>query len=275
MRPCLRWPWPISTCSKPAASWPAPWTPLPRSRELERRVNSLGAGLAPQIEVERVRATREDFEQQAASANQDWRFNSAALTRVLRLDPAAVAVPLEPPHLQVTLIPPKATVDELIPVALTNRPELESQQAVVQATLVRLRQERMRPLIPSLVLQSNAVPNDNLGAGVYGSGSNSLNSWSGRSDWNAQVVWELKNLGFGNRGLVTQRLGQQRQELAGAVPYSGSRRGGGHASARPGQGRGHAGDPSRGRAEGGHLVLRRQPERTESRQSGPGNCSNW
>jgi outer membrane protein TolC len=40
-----------------------------------------------------------------------------------------------------------------------------------------------------------------------------LNSWSGRSDWDVQVVWEFKNLGFGNRGLVTQRLGEQRQAL--------------------------------------------------------------
>jgi outer membrane protein TolC len=122
-------------------------------------------------------------------------------------------VPLEPPHLQVTLISPKESVDALIPVGLTNRPELESQQAVVQATLARLSQERMRPLIPSLVLQSNSVPDNRLGGGVYGTGTTSLNSWTGRSDWNAQVVWEFKNLGFGNRGLVTQRLGEQRQAL--------------------------------------------------------------
>src|SRR2546428_1890777 len=37
--------------------------------------------------------------------------------------------------------------------------------------------------------------------------------WSGRSDWDAEVVWEFKNLGFGNRGLVTQRRGEQRQAL--------------------------------------------------------------
>ena len=91
-------------------------------------------------------------------ARQDWRFSSANLTRVLRLDPAAVVVPLEPPHLQVTVISPKEPLDPLIVVGLTNRPELASQQAVVQATLIRLRQERMRPLIPSLVLQSNATP---------------------------------------------------------------------------------------------------------------------
>src|SRR2546428_11872232 len=35
--------------------------------------------------------------------------------------------------------------------------------------------------------------------------------WSGRSDWDAEVVWQFKNLGFGNRGLVTQRRGEQWQ----------------------------------------------------------------
>jgi hypothetical protein len=132
---------------------------------------------------------------------------------VLRLDPGAVVVPLEPPHLQVTLVSPKESVDALIPVGLTNRPELATQQAVVQATLVRLRQERLRPLLPSLVLQSSATPTGFLGAGVYGTGTRSLNHWSGRSDWDAEVVWQFKNLGFGNRGLVTQRRGEQWQAL--------------------------------------------------------------
>jgi outer membrane protein TolC len=184
-----------------------------RARDLARRVGALGRGLAPQIEVERVNTLLFDLEQQAASFRQDWRTSSAELTRNLRLDPAAVAVPLEPPHLQVTLISPKEAVDALIPVGLTNRPELATQQAVVQATLVRLRQERMRPLIPSLVLSSNATPTGFLGAGVYGEGSNRLNLWSGRSDWDAEVVWEFRNLGFGNRGLVTQRRGEQWQAL--------------------------------------------------------------
>ncbi len=186
---------------------------IARARDLSRRVGALGRGLAPAIEVERVQATLEDLEQQAANFRQDWRFTSATLTRVLRLDPGAIVAPLEPPHLQVTLISPKETVDALIPIGLTNRPELASQQAVVQATLTRLRQERMRPFIPSLVLQSNASPTGYLGAGAYGTGSSSLNGWSGRSDWDAEVVWQFKNLGFGNRGLVTQRQGEQRQAM--------------------------------------------------------------
>ncbi|MDB5310904.1 MAG: hypothetical protein JWO38_5106 [Gemmataceae bacterium] len=184
-----------------------------KGRDLSRRITALGRGLAAPIEIERVRATLADLEQQAATFRQDWRFNSATLTRVLRLDPAAVVVPLEPPHLQVTLISPKESVDALIPVGLTNRPELASQQAVVQVTLTRLRQERMRPFIPSLVLQSNATPNELLGAGVFGTGSTSLNAWAGRSGWDAAAVWQFKNLGLGNRGLVTERRGEQRQAL--------------------------------------------------------------
>jgi hypothetical protein len=40
-----------------------------------------------------------------------------------------------------------------------------------------------------------------------------LNSWNGRSDWDAEVVWQFKNLGLGNRGLVAQRRGEHREAL--------------------------------------------------------------
>ena len=99
----------------------------------------------------------------------------------------------------------------MIPVGLTNRPELAAQQAVVQATLIRLKQEQMRPLIPSLVLESNSDPDQALGVGAYGVGTGGPTSWTGRSDWNAEVVWEIRNLGFGNCGLIAQRRGEQRQ----------------------------------------------------------------
>jgi hypothetical protein len=68
----------------------------------------------------------------------DGLTSSATLTRVLRLDPTAVVLPLEPPHLHGAPTSPKEPVDALIPVGLTSRPELATQQAVGQATLVRL-----------------------------------------------------------------------------------------------------------------------------------------
>src|SRR5207237_3487655 len=87
------------------------------------------------------------------TAREHWRVASADLVRVLRLDPSALVEPLEPPHLRLTLVALNQPVDDLIPVALTNRPELATQQALIQATLLRLRQERLRPLIPSVLLR--------------------------------------------------------------------------------------------------------------------------
>ena len=60
---------------------------------------------------------------------------SANLTQVLRLDPRAVVEPLEHDHAQITLIDPGRPLDDLMPVALTNRPELASHQALVQAAV--------------------------------------------------------------------------------------------------------------------------------------------
>jgi outer membrane protein TolC len=185
-----------------------------KGRDLLRQVQGLTQGLAAPIEVQRVQTTLASLEELAATARQDWEINSANLTRVLRLNPAAVIVPLEPPHLRVTLISPRDSVDALIPVGLMTRPELAAQHALVQATIDRLRQEKMRPLIPSLVLQGSANPGETLGAGLYEANATGNSPfWTGRSDWDAQIVWELKNFGAGNRGLVRQRQGEQRQAL--------------------------------------------------------------
>ena len=185
-----------------------------KGREFVKRVESLSQGLAAPIEVQRAETTLAELEQQAENARRDWRINSAILTRVLRLNPAAVVVPVEPPHLRVTVIPPSESVDQLIPEGLMNRPELASQQSIVRATVDRLKQERMRPLIPSLVIQGAANPGDTLGAGYYEANRTGNDpTWTGRSDWDAQVVWELHNLGAGNSGLVHQRQGEQRQAM--------------------------------------------------------------
>jgi outer membrane protein TolC len=179
-----------------------------KGTELVRHVERLAKGLTPRDEVYRARTLLAELKQAVASAQQAWRVSSARLTRVLRLNPEVVVVPLEPDFMQITLIAPTATVDELIPLGLTNRPELASHQAIVQATLSRLKQERMRPLIPSVLLTGNGTPDFLYQGGVFGTGSSGLNQWAGRSDVGAQVVWKLDNLGFGNQSLIRKRRGE-------------------------------------------------------------------
>src|SRR5262249_45658760 len=138
-----------------------------RSEDLLRRTEGLAKDTISKAEVFRVRAELAVRRQAVATARERWRTASAELTRVLRLDAAALVQPLEPPHLRVTLVPPDQGLDDLIAVGLTYRPELAEGQALVQATLQRLRQERLRPLVPSVLLRGASTnPAGTLAGGV-------------------------------------------------------------------------------------------------------------
>jgi outer membrane protein TolC len=176
--------------------------------QLVNHVEHLSRGLTPRDEIYRARTLLAELEQAAALQQQQWRVASADLTRILRLNPETVVLPLEPDHMQISLISQTASLDELIPVGLRNRPELASHRAEVDATLARLKQERMRPLIPSVLVTGNGTPEFFIQGGVFGTGGNSLDQWSGRSDVALQVIWQAENLGFGNVALIRKRRGQ-------------------------------------------------------------------
>ncbi|MBI3411701.1 MAG: TolC family protein [Planctomycetes bacterium] len=186
-----------------------------RAEDLVRRTEKLAEGLVPAVEVSRARADLAERRQDAESAREKLRVASAELLRLLRLDPTAVVQPVEPPHLRVTLIPPDRAVDDLIPIGLTARPELAAQQALVQAALARLRQERIRPLVPSVLLRGASTPvTGTLAGGVFGGGRNdNLSNFSARSDFDVQILWEFQNLGFGNRALIKERRSEHQQSI--------------------------------------------------------------
>jgi outer membrane protein TolC len=188
-----------------------------KAQALGEKVRGLAQGLLDPADVHRARTLLAEVEESLIDAREQWQVASADLTQVLRLDPSAVVVPLEPPYLRVTLICPRERVDDLIPIGLTNRPELAAQQALVQAALVRIRQERVRPLVPSLVLEGGsdpAGPGNFLMGGVFGSGASGKgNPWMGREDVGVGLYWGLDNLGFGNRALVRERRAEQQQLL--------------------------------------------------------------
>jgi hypothetical protein len=185
-------------------------------RKLLAKIDSLRSDLIPAVEVDRARNLLAFLEQQAVSARENWRVASADLTQVLRLDPRAVVVPLEHDHLQITLIDPSRSLDDLIPIGLTNRPELASQQAIIQAALVRIRQEKMRPLLPAIMITGWQTPGGMpTQAGIFGTGNGGkLNLWSFRDDISTQLVWQFQNLGLGNLALIKKRRGEQSRATA-------------------------------------------------------------
>jgi outer membrane protein TolC len=181
-----------------------------RGRDLVQRIAELSRDLVQAFEVDRARNMLADLEQQAVMARQEWRVHCARLTRVLRLDPRAVVEPLEHDHLQITLINPARCLDDLMPIALTNRPEISSRSALVAAAELAVRREKARPFIPNFALTGFQTPFEMLQAGIFGLGPNSsLNQWVGRADLSFQFIIQLQNLGFGNLALIKAQRGMQ------------------------------------------------------------------
>ncbi len=183
-----------------------------RTEELVRRIRGLSAGLVPPLEAVRAEAELARRRQAELLARERWRVAGAELLRVLRLDPAAQVEPLEPPQLRVRLLDADRPLDDLVVLGLTNRPELASRQAQVQATLAALRQERLRPLVPSVLLRGWSTPvTGTLAGGVFAGGTNgSVGNTGLRGDIDLQLLWQFDNLGLGNRGRVRQREAENR-----------------------------------------------------------------
>ncbi|MGO9468432.1 MAG: TolC family protein, partial [Isosphaeraceae bacterium] len=185
-----------------------------RGRDLVERLRSLSNELVSEIEVQRARNLLADIEQQAASARQAWRVSSARLTRVLRLNPQAVVVPLEQDHLQITVIDPARPLPDLHVVALTNRPELASYQALVEAAVARIRREKGRMYLPTVLINGFQTPNELIQAGIFGLGTNDkLNQWVGRDDVSLQLMWQLEGMGIGNLARIKEQRGEQSKAI--------------------------------------------------------------
>ena len=185
-----------------------------RGRQLVAAIADLSADLVPRVEIDRARNLLADLEQEAVTARQNWRIASAELTKVLRLDPRAVVEPLEHDHLQITVIDPARPLDNLIPIALTNRPELASHQALVQAMLVSIRQEKLRPLLPSLYMNGFQTPYELLEAGAGGIGhGNKINQWSPRDDISPEAIFAADGMGFRNLAQLKEARGMSSEQL--------------------------------------------------------------
>src|SRR5262245_5469004 len=183
--------------------------------ELVRRAEGLSTALAEPVEVHRAKAELARRRQAVEASHERAEIAVAELNRLLRLPPTTLLEPAETPQVRVELFATQVSVDELIPMGLTNRPELASQQALVSATLARLRQEKFRPLVPSVLLRGNATnPAGTLSTGRFAGGvDGNLANAGWRNSYDVQVLWELQGLGFGNRAAIKERESDNRAAL--------------------------------------------------------------
>jgi outer membrane protein TolC len=135
------------------------------------------------VELELRKQERLDLEGQAAVA-------SARLAQLLVLDSTVDLLPADRSVLPIALVNTDVRLDELVAIALLNRPELAESRALVQLALAEWRANRFRPLIPTLQVF------------YYGSsfqgGNPGFHDTGRRDDFVAQAAWELRNGGLGD-----------------------------------------------------------------------------
>ena len=161
---------------------------------------------ASSAEVDRTATEQARWEQAVEDTQRRSVLASADLIRLLRLDPHLIVVPAEDKVIPIALFDDSFATDSLIAQGLTSRPELAQHDAVVDAALRRLRQEKVRPWLPNVQLGASS--------GHFGGGpSDATTTSGGRLDLDVAAVWELRNLGFGNIALRRQRASQMRQAV--------------------------------------------------------------
>ena len=160
---------------------------------------------------------------------QDYRVQSAELARLLRLDPQVALLPLEDLRYPMPLTGEawyKRPTDELVGMALANRPELAENQALVQAALARVRAAKLRPFLPNVALNyswgdfgGSPDPNPPIMQGGklvaqpgFGPSGRILH-FDPRTDFDVSLFWRLQNMGIGNRSEVRESESIHRQAM--------------------------------------------------------------
>lgn len=122
---------------------------------------------------------------------------SANLVRPLLIDPHIVVAPAEPAETIYRLVADDVALDDMVAQGWRCRPELAQAREQVEASLLRLKQAKLRPFVPSLALTYSG--------GGFGGGTGSFfGNFSTRGDFAASLFWDLRGLGMIDRGLIRQ-----------------------------------------------------------------------
>lgn len=178
---------------------------ISRAELLVNFAQGLAPSLIAPLEINRARTELQSLRQTQQAAIRDWRVASAKLAEILLLDPATLFEPIEPPFLQVTFISPDQSAEDLMPVALNNRPEIAAQRELLIAAEQILRQEKSRPFLPQLIVISPSTTTGLLPFGNFSAGAERMLNTNGqRGDIEVAAVWQLQNAGLGNIGRIRQ-----------------------------------------------------------------------
>ena len=125
-------------------------------------------------------------------------------------------MPLEHDHMQLTLIDPDRSLDELHPDRF-DQPARTGLASGADPGDAGAHSPGKDAAPPALILITGWQTPGGMTtqAGIFGTGNGGkMNQWSFRDDISAQFVWQLDSFGFGNLALIKRRRGEQSQATA-------------------------------------------------------------
>ncbi|MEO2030908.1 MAG: TolC family protein [Planctomycetaceae bacterium] len=172
------------------------------------------AGKASAAEVSRVQVILANQQQARVSAVLKLKLASSELIRIVRLDPSrlssdALLFSADDHLMAIELIPESSDLSSLIVQGQRSRPEVAEQYALSQAQRANARSQRLRPYIPHVNLGMS-------GGGFGGGVGSNLTGLDGRFDADALLVWEIRNLGLGEKAARRESASQYRQTVLSA-----------------------------------------------------------
>ena len=182
-----------------------------------------GGKEALQSDLARVQVEVIRRQEERRAIEQDLRVVSAELARLVRLDPKVRLWPVDDFRTPISLPGDDLSaldLETLVAMALNSRPELGENQALVRATVGRVREARNRPFLPTVnvdlayggfgggpVRDTSRVVDDPFNGPIAApiTPSNEIHRFGPRTDFGISAVWRLNGLGFGNRAEVREQ----------------------------------------------------------------------
>jgi outer membrane protein TolC len=175
--------------------------------------NFARTGQGREGDAERARAQAFLLRDEEMRLQEEVAVTAAELARLLDLNPA---IRLRGPGgllPRIELVNPQEKLESLVQTALANRPEVAARTADIDALRTRLRQERLRPVLPLLWA--------GFSAGEFGGGSDQADSrfghFDGRTDIDVMAVWSLRNFGAGDWAVQRRLQAQVNEAVAERV----------------------------------------------------------
>lgn len=162
------------------------------------------AGEGLQADADRTATEVALLQARMLSAKEQQYVASSRLSRALSVPMTTKFVPQDVVVLPIEFASAASDEGDLVAQGLARRPELKESQALVAAASEAYKREKYAPFVPSVLLGFSTT---SFGGGI---GSNPEN-FGGRYDADAMLVWETRNLGFGERAARREKQAQIQQ----------------------------------------------------------------